>query len=121
MPAKIEPRSGMYYNWDLGESGWNNQMDANLLKLGAVSQLGIKSRALAIAPPAPDEGDMYIIADGATGAWAGRKDQVAVAREGAIWEFYEARMGWVAYIEDEGVLSAYKLLPVPAWSTGVAI
>jgi hypothetical protein len=62
-------------------------------------------------------GDTYIVAAAATGAWAGKEKQVAVW-SGSAWVFYAPRLGWVAYIEDEEKLSAYK---AAGWSAGVAI
>ena len=34
MAAKTEPRSGIFYGWTFGETGWNAGMDANLIRLG---------------------------------------------------------------------------------------
>lgn len=51
MAASTEPRSGLQYGWNAGESGWNTGMDANLLKLGRVGvHLSVKDRDLT-APP----------------------------------------------------------------------
>ena len=43
------------------------------------------------APPgAPVDGQMHIVATGATGAWAGQDDKLArYVDEGAFWQFYE--------------------------------
>ena len=47
MPASTETRSGLFYGWSLGESGWNAQMDANLLRIGRFGfHLTVKDRDL---------------------------------------------------------------------------
>lgn len=93
-------------------------MDTNLLKVAHVGlHLSVKDRDLATPPVSPATGDTYIVAAAATGAWAGKDGQVAVW-SGSAWAFYAPRLGWVAYIEDEEKLSAYKMA---GWSAGVAI
>lgn len=118
MAAQTEGRFGLAYGWTLGESGWNVGMDTNLLKLARVGvHLSVKDRDLATPPASPTNGDTYIVAAAATGAWAGKDGQVAVW-SGSAWVFYEPRIGWVTYIEDEEKLSAYK---TAGWSAGVSI
>jgi hypothetical protein len=118
MPASTEPRSGLNYGWTLGESGWNALMDANLLSLGRFAyHLSVKDRNLATPPGSPAAGDTYIVGPSPTGAWEGKANQVAVW-SGTAWVFGTPRVGWVAYIEDEEVLSVYK---AAGWSAGVAI
>lgn len=119
MPAQLEPRGGLFWDWDLGESGWKPGMDANLLRLGRFGfHLSVKDRDLA-DPVAltPVAGDTYIVGASATGDWAGKSGQVAVW-DGTTWQYGVPRVGWVAYIEDEEKLSAYK---AGGWSAGVAI
>lgn len=122
MPAKIEPRSGLVQGWDYGENGWNAGMDANLLRIGRFGfHLSVKDRDLTEPPADPEDGDTYIVGPDATGAWQGYSGQVAVWVAGTPngnWVFGKPRVGWVAYIEDEEVLSVYK---AEGWSAGVAI
>lgn len=120
MSASIEPRSGMNYGWSLGETGWNTGMDANLLFLGRFGvHLSVKNRTTAAPPATPADGDSYIVAAAATGAWAGKDGQVAVWNNiTATWAFGVPRTGWVAYVEAEGKLVAYT---GSAWSAGVAL
>ena len=118
MAASTDVRFGLSYAWSLGESGWNTGMDANLLKLGRVGvHLSVKDRDLTAPPGSPISGDTYIVGATATGAWATHDKHVAVWT-GAAWAFYVPRVGWVAYVEDEEKLSAYK---AAGWSAGVAI
>ena len=118
MPAINEPRSGLLYGWNLGEHGWNTGMDANLLKLGRFGfHLSARNRTQTAPPSSVSAGDTYIVGEAATGAWAGHSKEVAVWT-GAAWAFAAPRIGWVAYIEDEEKLSAFK---AGGWSAGVAI
>jgi len=115
--ANTDPNLGLTYGWALGESGWNTAMDANLKRLGAVVGLSVRSRSLTAPPATPTDGDRYIVAAGATGAWTGRDGEIAVWIGGA-WEFHAPRIGWLCYVEDEDLLSAYK---AAGWSPGISI
>lgn len=118
MAAKTEPRSGLQFGWNLGESGWNVGTDANWLRLGRFGfHLSVIDRDLATPPGSPAAGATYIVAASPTGAWAGKEGQVAVWA-GSAWVFGTPRVGWIAYIEDEEKLSAYK---AGGWSAGIAI
>lgn len=118
MAASTEPRSGIKYGWALGESGWNTEMDANLLSVGRFAyHLSVKDRDLATPPGTPAAGDTYIVAATATGAWVGKENSVAIW-DGAAWVFGTPRLGWIAYLEDEEKLTAFKS---GGWSAGVAI
>jgi hypothetical protein len=106
------------YGWTLGESGWNADMDGNLLAIARFGvHLSILDRDLATPPTSPASGATYIVAASATGAWAGKSGQVALWN-GSAWIFAAPRIGWIAYIEDEAKLSAYKS---GGWSAGIAI
>ncbi len=76
-----------------------------LRALDAIVQLAVKDRNLAAPPGAPTEGDRYIVAAAATGAWAGHAGDIAAWQDGA-WAFYEPREGWLAWVADEDVLVA---------------
>jgi hypothetical protein len=116
--ASTEPRSGLKYAWGTGFNGWGADMDANLLLIGRFGfHLSVKDRDLTAPPGTPITGDTYICATGSTGDWAGKDGQVAIY-DGSAWQFGAPRIGWVAYIEDEEKLSAYK---AAGWSAGVAI
>lgn len=119
MPASTESVSGLYYGWALGESGWNQQMDGNLLKLGAIVQIGVLDRTLTAPPATPAAGERHIVGPAATGAWAGKDGQLTVWRASlSAWEFYAPVTGWLAYVVAEGKLCAYT---GSAWSAGVAL
>lgn len=117
MAAQQGPNLGVHYGWIARESGWNTGMDANLKLLDTVLQLAVKSRAQGTPPAIPTNGDRYIVAATASGPWAGKSDQVAVRMEGS-WSYYTPKIGWLCFIEDEGVLSAYRST---GWSAGLAL
>lgn len=115
MSASTEPRSGIKYGWSLGESGWNTEMDADLLLIGRVGfHLSVKDRSLTTPPGSPAAGETYIPAATATGAWAGNENNIAVW-SGTAWVFYVARTGYQAFIENEEVIATFKS---SAWSNG---
>jgi len=118
MASSTEPRSGIKFGWSLGESGWNTDMDNNLLSVGRFAyHLSVKDRDLATPPGSPAAGDTYIVADTPTGDWVGHTGKVALW-SGTAWIFGTPRIGWVAYIEDEEKLTAYK---AGGWSAGIAV
>ena len=59
----------------------------------------------------------YIVPAGATGAWAGKADQIAVRINGA-WEYHAPKVGWLAFIAAEDRLAVYK---TGGWSAGVSV
>lgn len=52
------------------------------------------------APPAANKGDRYIVATGATGAWAGQDGNITVYN-GSTWDFVTKKEGMLIYIKDE--------------------
>ena len=117
MAALTGANLGIHYGWDARESGWNSGMDANLKLVDALLHLAVKSRALATPPATPADGERYIVGASPTGAWAGKSGQIAVRREGA-WAFCAPKAGWLAYVEDEAVLTVFK---ASGWSAGLAL
>lgn len=77
-----------------------------LRKLDALVHLSVSDRDLATPPGAPADGDRYIVAAPATGAWAGKENQIAAWQDGA-WAFFPANEGWIAWVEDEDLLVAW--------------
>ncbi len=70
--------------------------------LDAMVQLTVLDRDLASPPGAPANGDRYIVAAGADGAWTGRDDHVAAWEDG-LWVFHEPRTGWHGWLVDEAM------------------
>jgi len=115
MTALVGPNLGVNYGWALGEDGWKPGMDLNLKLLDAMLQLAVKDKDLGTPPGSPAEGDRYIIPAGATGAWAGQTNKVAVRIEGT-WEFYSPTEGWFAWVQDENLFYTFD---GAAWVTSI--
>ena len=74
--------------------------------LDGIVQLSVKDRDLTAPPASPADGDRYIVASGASGAWTGWDLNVALWADGA-WLRLPPRAGWLAWIEDEALLLVY--------------
>ena len=68
--------------------------------LDAIVQLSVVDRDLVSAPGAPSDGDRFLVAAAATGAWSGKDGKIAAWQDGA-WAFLTPRPGWLAWVEDE--------------------
>lgn len=77
-----------------------------LRALDALVQLAVLDRNLAAPPGSPGDGDRYIVAAGATGAWTGHTGKVAAFQDGA-WAIYPPQIGWRAWVADEDELYVY--------------
>lgn len=76
-------------------------MNESLARLDALVSLSALSRSLATPPASPAEGDRYVVASSATGAWSGSDGHIAVFLNGG-WEIISPAAGWRAWIVDEG-------------------
>lgn len=94
MTMKTGPNLGMNYGWDLGESGWNTGMDANMRKLDAVVNGTVLN--IANAPTVTSDGARYIVGSSPSGDFAGQAGKLAV-RIGGAWDFYSPAQGWAVY------------------------
>ena len=74
--------------------------------LDGLVQLSVLDRDLTAPPGSPADGDRYIVASGATGAWTGWDLNVALWTDGT-WLRLPPRTGWRAWVEDEGLLLVY--------------
>ncbi|HXF90175.1 MAG TPA: DUF2793 domain-containing protein [Xanthobacteraceae bacterium] len=87
-----------------------------LVRLDTLVQLAVLSRSLTAPPAAPAEGDRYIVKATGSGAFAGKDNQLAQFSNGG-WLFYPPKVGWLAFIADEGVLVAWD---GSAWVSAVS-
>jgi hypothetical protein len=74
--------------------------------LDALVMLAVADRDLTAPPASPADGVRYIVATGATGAWAGQAGKIAARQDGA-WTFIAPRAGHLAYVADETVLVVF--------------
>lgn len=65
-------------------------------QLDTLVHLAVQNQLLTEPPAEAEDGDRFIVADQASGEWAGKTDQVAVFQHGA-WVFLSPTQGWVAY------------------------
>ncbi|MGE3770423.1 MAG: DUF2793 domain-containing protein [Bdellovibrionales bacterium] len=70
--------------------------------LDALVQPRVLDRDLAAPPGSPADGDCYIVAASATGAWAGHENDIAAYYNG--WLFLAPQAGWRAYADDESAM-----------------
>lgn len=67
--------------------------------IDAVLQGGAKSRTLTAPPGSPVNGDVYLVAGAATGAWSGKDGQLAIYADG--WVFVVVKTGLILYVAAE--------------------
>jgi hypothetical protein len=86
--------------------------NAAMALLDQLVQPTVLSRTTAAPPTSPAEGDAYIVAPAASGAWAGRDGRLALWRDGS-WSFVVPADGWLAYVLDAGEIA---ICSAGAWS-----
>ncbi|PPD24729.1 MAG: hypothetical protein CTY30_01420 [Methylocystis sp.] len=77
-----------------------------LALIDALTQLSVSARDVTSPPATPAEGDRVLVGAGATGAFAGKSDQIATFLAGG-WSFLAPQAGWRAYVEAESLLLLY--------------
>ncbi len=75
--------------------------------LDALVQLSVKGRGLTAPPVSVSDGERYIVASPATGAWSGKDGQIAAFQDNA-WIFYQPLEGWLTWIGDENRLLVWS-------------
>ena len=68
--------------------------------LDLLVQLSALDKDLTAPPASPSDGDRYIVGASATGAWAGKDNEIAAYQDGA-WGFQFPREGWLCWVGDE--------------------
>ena len=86
----------------------------SLRALDALVQLSVKDANLTVPPGSPVEGDRHIVAASATGAWAGKDNQIAAWQDSA-WAFFVPVIGWLAW-EESG--ERWLVYDGAAWQAG---
>jgi hypothetical protein len=75
--------------------------------LDVLVQAAVVDRNLAAPPASPGDGDCYIAAAPAAGAWAGHDHHLAAWQDGA-WAFYPPHEGFLAWVADEDLLCVWS-------------
>jgi hypothetical protein len=68
-----------------------------IVALDQLVQAAVLSQTLAAPPATSNDGDAYIVAASATGAWTGKTNQIAAWQQG-VWNFYAPDTGWLVWI-----------------------
>jgi len=80
--------------------------NANLRRIEALMRLAVIDRDLTSPPGSPADGDVYLIATSATGAWSGQDDDITWY-DGSSWIFFTPVEGMRMYVNDENVFLVY--------------
>lgn len=91
-------------------------VNTSLRVLDCLTQLVIVDRDLTAPPGSPQDGSCYIPSAPATGEWEDQEEHVAMYIAGA-WVFRTPRVGWRAYVIDEGLDVRYEAGSPDAWNT----
>ena len=78
-----------------------------LRALDCLVQLSVLDQDLGTPPGSPGNGDRYIVAAAAAGAWTGKAARIAAWQDNA-WAFYAPLTGWLAWVADEAKLVVYN-------------
>lgn len=81
-------------------------LNLSLNVIDALLQTAVIDMDRTAPPGSPNDGDMHIVATGATGAWSGQDDNLArYVAEGGFWQFYTAgTQVRIVFNEDDGGL-----------------
>ena len=71
-----------------------------LRRLDGLVQLSVKNRTETVPPEAPQNGDRYLIAASATGAWQNHDGDVALYEDSG-WAFATPQLGWRLWDEEQ--------------------
>ena len=99
MPGTAGSNFGLIYGYSPGEA-WD--INPDFKRLDVLAQLAVVSAALTSPPGSPATGDRYIVAAPATGAWAGKENQVA-RYNGSTWDYCPPSNGQTAYDSATGI------------------
>ena len=88
----------------VGQAGKELTHNQALAVLDQLAQAVVVDKDLTAPPGSPANGSMYIVAAGATGAWAGQAGKLAYwLTTVAAWTFITPADGWSVWVTDEAV------------------
>lgn len=121
MATTFEARNNVA-TFDLDDNGVHTLLNDNLNKLALFVGLSVIDKDLTTPPGSPSDGDSYLIPSGATGAWAGHTDKIAVWRAPlSAWELRDPSVNeakLLCFIEDENRLVVWN---GTNWNLGVTL
>lgn len=113
MTEIVAARLGFGWGWDEGEDGWKPGVDQNFRMNDTFHGLTVIDDSLTAPPSVPSNGDTYIPAATATGAWATHENTIATYQNG-VWYFYLVVKGLRALFVNHGDFRVYD---GAAWGT----
>lgn len=93
---------GLTGDWDLGQDGWKDQNDLNLLKLSVTVQ-GRALELVSATPGAPTEGDVYLFDD----THPTQPGKIGVYDE-ATWKYITPSEGWRMWDVDSDFMREFN-------------
>lgn len=112
MPARPLPNLLLQAFFDLGEDGWEDEMDLNLLKLSVLVQATV-SEKVAEEPADPAAGTIIVLDE----TNATHPNAIAVFDDGA-WVYFTPTEGWLIYNRDTGSYLTYDSTEWALLATG---
>lgn len=127
MPRKDTPRFKLAYGWDRGEDWWGDPTSENRVMTDALLHPAPISNTLMEPPADAIDGDQYIVPVGATGAWEGQDNKLAMLVEGS-WVFVAPVYGLRVRVRSVGMFLWWDgekwepepLSPIPSVEQGKA-
>lgn len=116
MAARDLPNLALRAFFALGEDGWKDDMDLNLLKLSVLAQATVLSK-VSETPAAPDAGDVYIFDEthptnaNAVGVYDGNEGEEE-------WKFITPQEGWLIYNQTEEYFEKFDGIEWVEFATG---
>ena len=84
---------------EAGQAQKHVTMNVGLLRLDALTRASALSAGLTDPPTSPADGDAYLVASPAGGAWLG-EDNALASFFGGEWIFVAPSIGWRVWIDD---------------------
>lgn len=106
MPSRSLPNLGLQAFFALGEDGWNDEMDSNLLKLSVLVQCAAIDK-LNADPTTPADGDVYVFDE----THPTNANAIAI-RDAGAWVYVTPAEGWLIY---NRAADAYLTFNGTAW------
>lgn len=102
MPSRPLPNLLLQAFFDLGEDGWKDDMDLNLLKLSVLTQAGA-SEMVSEEPADPAAGTIIVLDE----THATHPNAIAVFDDGE-WVYFTPTEGWMIYNRDTSTYLSYN-------------
>ena len=91
MADRTLPNVGLTGFWNLGEDGWKDHNDLNLLKLSVLVQGGAVNK-VSVTPGSPADGDVHIFSE----THPTQANAIAI-RDAGAWVYISPLPGWLIY------------------------